>query len=284
MRAASILMLCILVSGCGPDAVGDELAVETDDEAGDTDGESDSAELDSDGDGLTDEHEAELGTDPFDVDTDDDTYWDGWELAEGTDPLDPDSRIYTGWWPYHPDKDSLPQASWDTASQAEGAPFPRDTYLDQYGDLVDLHDFADFAGRGNEQPAILLIDVSAPWCSSCQIFAEWLDGTNTEYDMFWPTVRDKLEDGRFWWITVFVEGIDQGMPPTLADAQVWDDIHHHPRVPVLVDAEQHVLEHFDGGQYPHFFLLDTAMQIEFFTAQVSASDYYPAITMIDKYL
>jgi hypothetical protein len=49
-------------------------------------------ELDSDGDGLTDREEEELGTDPFNPDTDGDELWDGREVKElGTDPLNTDS-------------------------------------------------------------------------------------------------------------------------------------------------------------------------------------------------
>ncbi len=44
--------------------------------------------VDSDGDGLTDGQEAELGTDPFNPDTDGDGFNDGDEVANGTDPLD----------------------------------------------------------------------------------------------------------------------------------------------------------------------------------------------------
>jgi hypothetical protein len=45
---------------------------------------------DSDGDGLSDEEEAELGTDPDDPDTDGDGVSDGDEVDAGTDPLDAD--------------------------------------------------------------------------------------------------------------------------------------------------------------------------------------------------
>lgn len=45
--------------------------------------------VDSDGDGLTDGQEAELGTDPNNPDTDGDGINDGDEVANGTDPLDP---------------------------------------------------------------------------------------------------------------------------------------------------------------------------------------------------
>ena len=46
---------------------------------------------DSDGDGLTDDEEADIGTDPNDPDTDDDGLNDGDEVDLGTDPLNPDT-------------------------------------------------------------------------------------------------------------------------------------------------------------------------------------------------
>jgi hypothetical protein len=47
--------------------------------------------VDSDGDGLDDDTEARLGTDPYNVDTDGDRLQDGAELALGFDPNNPDS-------------------------------------------------------------------------------------------------------------------------------------------------------------------------------------------------
>ncbi|MCX6356631.1 MAG: hypothetical protein NT045_01935 [Candidatus Aureabacteria bacterium] len=53
---------------------------------------SDNAEVDTDGDGLTDQEEIELGTDPENEDTDDDGLNDYEEVNDyGTDPLDSDS-------------------------------------------------------------------------------------------------------------------------------------------------------------------------------------------------
>jgi len=50
------------------------------------------AELDSDGDGLMDRRELEIGTDPYNPDTDGDGLSDGDEVLKyGTDPLNPDS-------------------------------------------------------------------------------------------------------------------------------------------------------------------------------------------------
>ncbi len=47
--------------------------------------------VDSDGDGLTDDYEAEIGTDPWNPDTDGDGLTDYEEDIIGTDPLDPDT-------------------------------------------------------------------------------------------------------------------------------------------------------------------------------------------------
>ncbi|MEZ4468025.1 MAG: hypothetical protein R3F43_27230 [bacterium] len=52
---------------------------------------------DSDGDGLTDVREREIGTDPFDPDTDDDGLNDGDERAAGTDPFLPDTDAGGVW-------------------------------------------------------------------------------------------------------------------------------------------------------------------------------------------
>ena len=48
-------------------------------------------DVDSDEDGLTDEEEAELGTDPNDADSDDDGLADGNEVTLGTDPTSSDT-------------------------------------------------------------------------------------------------------------------------------------------------------------------------------------------------
>lgn len=47
--------------------------------------------IDTDGDGITDDDEATLGTDSNDRDSDNDGYSDGFEITDGTDPMDSDT-------------------------------------------------------------------------------------------------------------------------------------------------------------------------------------------------
>lgn len=80
----------------------------------DKDGIGDNSDLDDDNDGITDQEEALLGTDPKDQDSDDDGLGDLEELNLGTDPLDSDSdndgltdkqEIDLGTDPLNPDTD-----------------------------------------------------------------------------------------------------------------------------------------------------------------------------------
>ena len=59
------------------------------------DGSSPAPVLDSDDDGLSDDEEEDLGTDPDDPDSDDDGINDGDEVDCGSDPLDPNSKCTT---------------------------------------------------------------------------------------------------------------------------------------------------------------------------------------------
>ena len=70
------------------------------------------AVMDSDGDGLADDEEIVIGTNPDLADSDDDGWSDGDEIREGTDPLDPDS------FPEEPDPDPDP----DYALRGGGGP------------------------------------------------------------------------------------------------------------------------------------------------------------------
>jgi hypothetical protein len=85
-RRAAVAGGAVGAKGEKPTAEGEELVAALE-EAALTRGEI-TPRVDSDNDGLTDEEEIELGTDPNDPDTDKDGFYDGDEVVRGYNPLD----------------------------------------------------------------------------------------------------------------------------------------------------------------------------------------------------
>ncbi len=296
------LLLSLSAFGCddgqgGDDEAADEVGT-TDDDAGtddagtddtDTDGDTTGGPIDTDKDGLSDEEEAMLGTDPTKKDTDGDNYWDPWELIEGTDPLDVASRIYTGYWPYNPDKATTPQGAWATASKNVGEQFPAAEFLDQHGDMVNVYDFARFNSNATMEDAYFIFDLSAQWCGPCHNVASWISGTddaNTSWiQTLYPTVRDKVHGLRIWWLTFVVEN-SAGGAPTAGDAVTWFNTHQDNYIPIMADVEQKMWPNFGSDAYPHFFLLDPDLRIEYFPGPGDSNDSnpYPAVGLVDTLL
>ncbi len=94
--------------------------------------------FDSDGDGLLDDEELVVGTDPAIADSDGDGWIDGDETASFTDPLSAEDHPYTGGWPIGACRDDLEAGSWDL-----GATVLNTNNEDQFGDYVKIHDFCE---------------------------------------------------------------------------------------------------------------------------------------------
>jgi hypothetical protein len=94
--------------------------------------------FDSDRDGLLDDEELDVGTDPTLPDTDVDGWVDGAELDSYTDPLDPDDHPYTGGWPIGACRHSIQGTGWN-----EGFVVNNTAHEDQFGDIVKIHDFCE---------------------------------------------------------------------------------------------------------------------------------------------
>jgi len=92
--------------------------------------------VNADGDCLSDEQEAMLGTDPALADTDGDGIGDCEEVACGSDPLDPADKCYTCGW-----KQSDP-GNLATTGANEGDVIANLELIDQCSEPVHLWDFA----------------------------------------------------------------------------------------------------------------------------------------------
>jgi len=142
-RHLSALVCCLALASCkaedektsgdSPTGLGSEddtdLGSEDDSECDDT--------ADTDGDGIDDCTEAELGFDPTSDDSDGDGYLDGEELDCGSDPTDASVVCYyaCGWSQNNP-------GTLEPTGSGLGDVMENITLVDQCGDLVEFHDFA----------------------------------------------------------------------------------------------------------------------------------------------
>lgn len=280
MSRTALLTLSLLMNGCVFNIGGKDGAAEGE-------GEGEAEEVDSDGDGLTDTEEAEAGTDPATADSDGDTITDAEELDMGIDPLstdsdgdgyDAESKIYTGGWPYNPNKDDITDPGWDSDPD-EGQTLPHFEMVDQFGEMVDIYDFA--------QPGkFMILDVSARWCSYCQEMAKWMDGTTNFYGQYYgdeewySDVADAVDNGDIYWVTVLVENM-RGGPPDVSTVESWYGDYPDPLIPVLADEDQAMIDYLgrDLYGYPTLFLVDENMQFTVYSPRDYMEVFYAVAEM-----
>lgn len=230
----------------------------------------DDGSADDDGDGLTNSEESELGTDPSRADTDGDGYSDGDEVAEGSDPLDDRDGIYAGGWPYNPNKDDI-DGSEARGYLEVGKLAPRMTGVDQFGDIVDLYDFA-----GDGVP--VLLDLSAMWCGPCQGMADYISTGSGHWSAYYPELPDLVDEGRVRWVTILTQDSSGGDVSSSECAQ-WAAAFPDEHIPVIAgDGTYEALL----GWYPTFALLDEDMVI-IASAEGDSDRYTEALAYLEYY-
>ncbi len=251
-------VLPVLLVGCGAlggsvDTDGDGLTDKEEEELG-----TDPALVDTDGDGLSDLEERDLGTDGTQYDTDGDGYSDYEESLAGSDPTDEDDVIYEGGWPYNADKDSIDGEPLGERIRI-GETIGRFIGFDQHGDEVDLY---DFAGHGR----MVAVDTSALDCGPCVGMSMWLGGrwTTTEYAEWmsqgenstfldnWDSIPTAVQNGDLYWVTVMYESFTTLNPTGANGVTGWDSDYGHSNIPVLTtnqDGDDTAFGGDDGVSY-----------------------------------
>ena len=224
------LPFLLVLSACGDK---DTLDEETPDGGAD-------CTADSDGDGLDDCAEAELGTDASVADSDGDGLSDGEEADCVSDPLDADEQCYACGW-RHADPGNIEPTGARIGDVVENLPF-----TDQCGEAVDLHDFAD-------QYSILFM--TAAWCGACLQEARELSSWQADFASGY--------DVPMGYVVVLFES-RTGALPDGDEAVFYDGAMNNPGdVPVLSDEAAAILDAtpYAGTTLPGRCVLSPQMEI-----------------------
>ena len=215
----------------------------------------DPANTDSDGDGLTDGEEIDLGIDPLLEDSDGDGYRDIDEITEGKDPADPDSVIYQGGWPYAASKSELDASSVPETIQV-GDLFIDFAAKDQFTDTVSVWDYK------NDEGKYIIVDISAQWCGPCNMLSQWLDGDYPALDDYgWRDIRVGIDEGDIHWITVLGEGPRPGNPARQFVTEEWFEEYPHPMVPILADTDYTTANFVQLASWPTLIVLNPDLTV-----------------------
>lgn len=207
---------------------------------------------DSDGDGLDDCAEADLGTDADDADSDGDGISDGDEVDCVSDPLDAAEPCYACGW-QHNDPGDI-----QSSGAALGDTIENLAFVDQCGDDVDLYDFAG---------SYTLAFMTAAWCPLCMEEAGALGDTAASLSS---------ETG------VPVQGLillfqgTSGDTPTGNDAISYAESVDAGDTPVLGDVDATLLDAvpYDGRELPGVCLISPTMEIVACTTGEGQLDAY----------
>tara|TARA_Y100000034_G_scaffold83839_1_gene100416 strand:- start:9555 stop:10208 length:654 start_codon:yes stop_codon:yes gene_type:complete len=117
----------------------------------------------------------------------------------GPRQVDDTARMITG----DTAEDEHSWATWETCSQKVGDHPCNFELMNQHEEMIELYDYYD---------KVIVLDFSTIWCSVCRYIAPKGDEFVADYG---------ADD--FMWITILIDAVAYGVPPTLDDIQDWVD-------------------------------------------------------------
>jgi hypothetical protein len=162
---------------------------------------------------------------------------------------------------------------WDGEVSDDGARIPRFQWVDQYGEEVDIYDFAN-------SDKLVIVDLSGEWCSWCNELAKWLEGQSSAFDGYWPEIKEGVENGDVYWITLL--DADWG-GRKISDEELveWFDIYPNENIPVLADKDQEMMAWMEVVGYPTVVALNPDLSVGKFN---SRGDYTKVLDWVVEQL
>ena len=246
------------------------------------------------------------------IDTDGDGYSDSDELKFGSDPNDKKDGIYQGGWPYNSLKDEMKSTELPISCPGDigcecmvnddcsnknctnvvrserycfpkiGDPFPRLITLDQFGEEVDLYDFAN-------QDKLILIEMGAAWCKPCQQLAAWFsyDDDSITKLRFWKEeynlIKEKVQSGEIIFITILYENAlhENASFDTIRD---WYEKYPDDMIPLFADDYKDLHYWMKPNGLPCINLLNENMELLTYTGRgfTQAFDFAVSALKVNK--
>ena len=150
----------------------------------------------------------------------------------------------------------------------KGDIIPRFEGIDQFGESVDLYDFAN-------QGKMILIELSAAWCKPCNDLSSWLTTNNQKItenswwkDRYLP-IRNMIENDEIFMVNFMYEGIDKinKVNATPNDVITWYNKYPDPHVPIIADEYRFIHSWVKPTGLPCIFLVDEKMHLINYTSR-----------------
>ena len=143
--------------------------------------------------------------------------------------------------------------------QNTGTVFPRYTLMDQYGELVDLY---DFAGHGK----LIVIEFSTSWCQPCKDFASWMsfDDQTIISHQFWKQeygiIKELIREEKIYFINIQAQDKYRN-PSSLDSVEEWAYEYPDEMIPIFSDPNYEVRNWARVTAYPTMIILNDKMEI-----------------------
>ena len=147
----------------------------------------------------------------------------------------------------------------------EGTIFPRFKLVDQFGENVDLYDFA-LNGR------LIILELSTAWCQPCRNLASWMtfgDLKVTQSRMWrdeYSVIKSLIDEDRVYFINIQVQDKFKNSS-SIYSIEEWFQEYPDEKITILADENYIVRDWIRATAYPTVIILNEKMEIVKFSVR-----------------
>jgi hypothetical protein len=109
--------------------------------------------------------------------------------------------------------------------------------------------------------------------------ASWLEQGDPGWDSAWQPVREAVDNGDVFWITVMAQDYSFN-PGRRQTATEWYDLFPHPLIPVMADPDDLMIDHTNLRGFPHVILLNPDLTVAFMPGTGQNDGYWDTLDYV----